>query len=143
LIFPTTLPPEPDPPAIVAIVEAPVAPVLPPIVELPEIDYIRPLDASNEPNTYPRFQCTWWAKEKRPDIPNYLGNANLWFNKLKAIKWPVGYEPRVNAIAQRGMHVAYTERVEGGMVYISERNYDYRGSYRERWAKASDFLYIY
>ncbi len=115
--------------------------------EAAEVDFIRPVEAvdSSGDNTYPAypFQCTRYAKQKRPDIPNNLGNANLWYYRLKAMGWPVGLEPRAGAIGQQGMHVVYIEKVEGDRVYLSERNWDYHGSYRERWADASSFLYIY
>lgn len=135
--------------AIVALQE----PVEPPktyeIVELPEIKFIYPealVDRSGT-NTYPSrpFQCTRYAKEKRPDIPNQLGNADKWYQYLKSQGWPVGEEPLVGAIAQtkRGMHVSYVEQVDGDMIYISERNYDYRGSYRERWVPAQSYYFIY
>lgn len=135
--------------AIVEVVQPPEPPKTYKIVEIPEVKFIYPewlIDRSGT-NTYPSYpyQCTRYAKDKRPDLPNQLGNADGWYQYLKAQGWPVGEEPLVGAIAQsrRGMHVAYVERVEGDLVYLSERNYDYRGSYRERWAHASDFVYIY
>jgi len=96
-------------------------------------------------NEYPAGQCTRYIKDMRPDIPNHLGNANKWFNALKSLGWEVGYEPRVGAIGQSiyGVHVVYIHEVSGSQVYLSERNYDYQGSYRERWANASGFKYIY
>ena len=42
-----------------------------------------------------------------------------------------------------GNHVVYIERVDGDQVYISERNYDRRGSYRETWMPANKYNYIY
>lgn len=96
-------------------------------------------------NYYPRFQCTWYAKTRRPDLPSHLGNANKWVGVVRKLGWKIGDEPKVGAVGQarRGNHVVYIEKVEGSRVYLSERNYDYRGSYRERWANASDFIYIY
>jgi surface antigen len=119
------------------------------IGEMPlhELDpVVEPVRTSNTPNEYPVGQCTWGAKQFRPDIPNHLGNADQWYYKLKSMGWPVGTEPRAGAIGQSilGMHVVYIVRVNpDGTVYLAEYNWDYHGSYRERTAPASSFLYIY
>lgn len=55
----------------------------------------------------------------------------------------MGSTPVVGAIGQQGNHVVYVEQVEADRVYISERNYDMAGGYRERWAPITDFTYIY
>lgn len=99
--------------------------------------------ASTGLNGYEYHQCTWYAKSRRPDLPNNLGNADTWYINAQAQGFAVGLVPRVGAIGQQGMHVVYIEQVKGNQVYLSERNYDYNGSYRERWANASDFVYIY
>lgn len=94
-------------------------------------------------NLYEYHSCTWYAKSRRPDLPNNLGNADTWYINAQAQGFAVGSMPRVGAVGQQGMHVVYIEKVKGNQVYLSERNYDFNGSYRERWANASDFLYIY
>lgn len=123
---------------------------LPKLEELPVVEPVHQVTRTaylDPTNTYPSapYQCTRYAKDRRPDIPNYLGNANLWFDKLAALGWAVGYEPRVGAIAQSiaSTHVAYVEQVDGSRIYISERNFDYNGSYNERWVNAGEWKYIY
>lgn len=97
-------------------------------------------------NTYTAGYCTWYVKNRRPDLPNNLGNANTWFHRARAQGMAVGYTPRAGAAAQTkaGMHVVYVESVNGnGTVNISEMNY--RGLYQisSRTVPASDLLYIY
>lgn len=95
-------------------------------------------------NGYDRCQCTYYAKSKRPDLPNNLGNADTWVIRARAQGIPTGSAPRAGAIGQRGMHVVYVERVNGdGTIYLSELNYDYNCGFRYRTAPASSFLYIY
>lgn len=90
---------------------------------------------------YPYGECTQYVWSKRP--VGRWGNASTWYSMAQAEGWAVGSTPKVGAIGQQGNHVVYIEKVKGNQVYLSERNYDYNGSYRERWANASDFLYIY
>ena len=87
------------------------------------------------------FQCTGYVASRRP--VGRWHNADTWVYMARAEGWATGTKPRVGAIGQQGNHVVYIEKVKGNQVYISERNYDFNGSYRERWANASDFLYIY
>lgn len=95
-------------------------------------------------NTYYRGYCTWYAKSKRPDIPNSLGNANTWFVRAQALGLPTGTEPKAGAIGQQGMHVVYIEKVNpGGTVTISEMNYKGFGIVSSRKVPASSFRYIY
>ncbi len=100
-----------------------------------------PTDTSG--NLYDYHSCTWHVKSRRPDLPNNLGNADTWFINAQAQGIPVGSKPKAGAVGQQGGHVVYIEKVKGNRVYLSERNYDWNGSYRERWANASDFVYIY
>lgn len=100
------------------------------------------VNASNG-NLYDYHSCTWHAKSMRPDLPNNLGNAYSWVSRAQAQGIPTGYEARAGAVGQQGNHVVYIISVSGDRVYLSERNYDWNGSYRERWASASDFVYIY
>ena len=90
---------------------------------------------------YPVGQCTWYVWTRRP--VGMWGNASTWYSMAQAEGWAVGSTPKVGAIGQQGNHVVLIEKVKGSQVYLSERNYDYNGSYRERWANAGDFVYIY
>lgn len=98
-------------------------------------------------NTYAPGYCTWYAKSRRPDLPNGLGNANMWYANAAAQGFAVGSAPKKGAIAQaiNEMHVAYVEGVslDGSMVTISEMNYG--GLYRmnTRTVPAYMFKYIY
>lgn len=101
-------------------------------------------------NTYPVGQCTYWVKQKKPQLGNYWGNANVWPSSARAAGYTTGSTPQVGAaaVATTGNHVAYVEQVRGGEIYISEMNfYDGKGgglnrtSYR--WADAAHFTYIY
>lgn len=95
-------------------------------------------------NTYTAGYCTWYAKSRRPDLPNNLGNANTWTARAASQGLATGSVPQVGAIGQQGMHVVYVEAVNGdGTITISEMNY--RGLYvtSSRTAPASSFSYIY
>jgi surface antigen len=95
-------------------------------------------------NTYTWGYCTWYAKSRRPDLPNNLGNADTWVSRAAAQGIPTGSTPRSGAIGQRGMHVVYVERVNAdGTVYISEMNYQAVGVVTFRTVAASYFYYIY
>lgn len=115
-------------------------------VETPSIGAVRRPQATSG-NLYTAGQCTAYAKDRRPDLPNSLGSANTWYSRAKAQGIPVGSVPKVGAIAwaKTGyMHVAYVERVNGdGTIFISEQNYKGRYVVSTRTAPASDFLYIY
>jgi surface antigen len=109
-------------------------------------------DASSRPaasaatagNTYARGYCTWYAKHRRPDLPNNLGNADTWLARARAQGLPTGSTPRAGAIGQRGMHVVYVERVNSdSTVTISEMNFKGWGIVSQRTVPASDFMYIY
>jgi surface antigen len=99
-------------------------------------------------NTYDAGYCTWYVKNKRPDLPNSLGNANRWYINAQAIGLSTGTTPQKGAVgvttAGRLGHVVYVESINGdGTINISEMNYE--GLYRisSRVASASDFVYIY
>lgn len=96
-------------------------------------------------NTYTAGACTWYVKNRRPDLPNNLGNASTWASRARAQGIPTGSTPRVGAVGQRGNHVVYVERVNGdGTVTISEMNYNYVAySLRTNTRPASYFTYIY
>ena len=95
-------------------------------------------------NTYSPGYCTWYAKTRRPDMPNNLGNANTWVSRAAAQGLATGSVPRVGAIGQQGMHVVYVESVNAdGTVTISEMNYNGWNVVSSRTVPASIFLYIY
>ena len=95
-------------------------------------------------NTYSRGYCTWYAKNRRPDLPNNLGNANTWVSRASAQGIPTGSAPQAGAIGQQGNHVVYVERVNGdGTVTVSEMNYAGFGVVSSRTVPASYFRYIY
>lgn len=99
---------------------------------------------SSAGNTYTPGYCTWYVKNRRPDLPNNLGNADTWVSRARAQGIPTGATPRVGAAGQRGMHVVYVESVNGdGTVTISEMNH--KGLYVKstRTLPASYFMYIY
>ncbi len=95
-------------------------------------------------NTYAPGYCTWYAKNRRPDLPNNLGNADTWVARAAAQGIPTGPTPRVGAIGQAGMHVVYVESVNGdGTVIISEMNYYGLYIVSSRTVPAGSFYYIY
>lgn len=99
---------------------------------------------SSTGNRYTAGYCTWYVKNRRPSLPNNLGNANTWAGRARAQGMATGSIPRTGAVGQRGMHVVYVERVNSnGTVTISEMNR--RGLFviSTRTVPASDFTYIY
>ncbi len=95
-------------------------------------------------NTYFAGYCTWYAKDRRPDLPNSLGNADTWVARAQTLGIPTSSAPRAGAIGQQGMHVVYVESVNSdGTVTISEMNY--QGPYitSSRTVAAGNFMYIY
>lgn len=104
---------------------------------------VKPAPVQSDGNLYGYLQCTYHAKNMRPDLPNNLGNAISWVQNAQSQGIPTGTEARVGAIGQQGNHVVYIRKVDGDRVYLSERNWNWNGGYRERWASARDFIYIY
>lgn len=103
---------------------------------------------STSGNLYAPGYCTWYVKNKRPDLPNNLGNANTWVSRASSQGYATGSTPRVGAVAYQPAsslgHVAYVEAVHNdGTVTVSEMNW--RGLYvvTERRVAASTFTYIY
>lgn len=95
-------------------------------------------------NTYAQGYCTWYAKNRRPDLPNNLGNANTWVARASAQGIPTGSAPQAGAIGQQGNHVVYVERVNAdGSVTVSEMNYAGFGVVSSRTVPAGTFRYIY
>lgn len=96
-------------------------------------------------NTYYNGYCTWYAKNKRPDLPNRLGNGGQWVANAAAQGYATGSTPRVGAIAETSGHVAYVESVNpNGTINISEMNgpagYGVVGT---RTVPANQYNYIY
>ncbi len=99
---------------------------------------------SSAGNTYYYGYCTFYAKSRRPDLPNNLGNADTWVSSAASQGFATGSTPRVGAIGQQGMHVVYVESVnKGGTVTVSEMNYNGWGVVSSRTVSASTFMYIY
>lgn len=99
---------------------------------------------SSAGNSYYAGYCTWYAKSRRPDMPNNLGNADTWAVRAAAQGFATGSTPRAGAIGQQGMHVVYVERVNrNGTVTVSEMNYQGFGVVSSRTVPASTFRYIY
>lgn len=90
---------------------------------------------------YDSLQCTGYVASRR--VVGQWGDAVTWPSYAKAEGYYVGSVPVAGAIGQRGNHVVYVEKVDGDRVYISERNYDWNGSYREMWRPISYYTYIY
>lgn len=105
----------------------------------------RPITASTSSgNGYVAGYCTWYVKNRRPSLPNNLGNADTWVSRAAALGMATGSVPRAGAVGQRGMHVVYVESVNtDGTVNISEMNH--KGLYviSHRTLPANYFMYIY
>lgn len=102
---------------------------------------------SSAGNTYSPGYCTWYVKNRRPDLPNNLGNANTWFARAQAQGLPTGSTPRAGAVGTTTAgdlgHVVFVESVNGNMVTISEMNYQGLYNMNTRTVPASSFVYIY
>lgn len=99
-------------------------------------------------NGYDYGFCTWYVKNRRPDLPNNLGNANTWYYMAQNYGIPTGTTPLAGAVGTTtsgGLgHVVYVESVNtDGSINISEMNYAGFGVQSSRVASASSFLYIY
>lgn len=115
-------------------------------VELPTgTKTISTFRSSGGANTYAYGWCTWWVKEKRPDIGGYWGNAGYaWISQAQASGFNTGSTPVPGAIGVTAGHVVYVESVNGSTINISEMGYGYRASaVNYRTTSASSFTYIY
>ncbi len=79
--------------------------------------------SSSAGNTYYYGYCTWYAKQRRPDLPNRLGNGGQWVSNAAALGYATGSTPSIGAIAEIPGHVMYVEAINGdGTIVISEMN---------------------
>ncbi len=102
------------------------------------------VSGSTAGNSYERGYCTWYAKSRRSDMPNNLGNAITWVSRAAAQGFATGSIPRAGAIGQSGNHVVYVESVNGdGTVTVSEMNHVGWNVVSSRTVAASTFSYIY
>lgn len=102
---------------------------------------------SGGPNGYDYGQCTWYVKNKRPDVGGYWGDANQWISSARSAGYSIGSQPVPGAIAVSNEsswgHVAYVESVNGNSVTVSEMNVQGVGVISTRTVSASFFTYIY
>ncbi len=103
---------------------------------------------SNAPytaNMYEPGQCVWYVKNKRPDLPNTLGNATDWFANAQRQGLSTGLNPRVGAVGWRYGHVVYIESVNGdGTVTYSDMNGNYVAfEIGRKTVSANSLKYIY
>lgn len=99
-------------------------------------------------NLYVPGNCTWYVKQKRPDIGNQWGNANSWYASAAAAGFKTGKMAKKNAIGVsfEGYfgHVVYVEKWLGnGRILISEMNVGGLYNTQTREADESEFVYIY
>ncbi len=95
-------------------------------------------------NRYVRGYCTWYVKNRRPDMPNNLGNAINWVSRAAAQGFATGSVPLAGAVGQQGNHVVYVESVNGdGTVTVSDMNFDGWNVVTTRTVSAVNFTYIY
>ncbi len=102
--------------------------------------------SSGYENWYPQGVCTWYAKEKRPDLPWFYGDYGLAVNwawsaercgfyvdQVPAAGDVIVFPPGANG-AYGGGHVGYVEEVTEDSILISECNVTHDASYSlEPW----------
>ncbi len=99
---------------------------------------------SSDGNRYVAGYCTWYVKNRRPDLPNNLGNAATWVSRAAAQGLATGSTPATGAVGQKGNHVVYVESVNGdGTINISDMNYQALYVVTHRTVPANQFSYIY
>lgn len=94
-------------------------------------------------NTYTYGYCTWYVKNRRPDLPNNLGNAITWTSRAAAQGIGTGTVAVPGAVGQKGNHVVYVESVSGGQMTISEMNYEGWNIKSSRTTSTAGWSFIY
>lgn len=95
-------------------------------------------------NLYTPGNCTWYAKSRRPDLPNNLNNARTWATKASAQGFTIGTTPQAGAIGQKGNHVIYIESVNSdGTMNISDMNYQSLYEITHRTISSVGWTFIY
>ena len=103
-------------------------------------------------NRYAAGNCTWYAYERRMQlgrpIGSFWGNANTWVASARAAGFVVNKTPAPGAIFQTTAgyygHVGIVERVENGVVHVSDMNYAGYGIITHRELNgAGGYLYIH
>lgn len=93
----------------------------------------------SDSNPYPYGYCTFYAFQKRKDLPKNLGNAKDWLKnaKLQGLQVCEGKDcpPKERAVVSLSSphslgHVGVVEKVEGNKILVCEMN-------QEGWAKVS------
>ena len=103
-------------------------------------------------NRYAAGNCTWYVYERRLQlgrpIGSFWGNASTWATSARAAGFVVNNTPAPGAIFQTTAgyygHVGIVERVENGVVYVSDMNYAGYGIITHRTLNgAGGYLYIH
>lgn len=91
-------------------------------------------------NLYSRGFCTWYAKNRRPDLPNSLGNADTWLVRAQKLGLPTSKTPVIGSVAVAyATHVAIVEQVNGSQLLISDMNHKQLGVVSTRWVSTAVF----
>jgi LysM repeat protein len=139
-------------PALEEVIEPRELPATVPIISVPAKDIKAPATttvsvtpkATTSGNGYVAGYCTWYVKNRRPDLPNNLGNASSWVSNASKQGLSTGSTPAVGAVGQRNNHVVYVESINGdGTITISDMNHQALYEITTRVVNASDFRYIY
>lgn len=106
-------------------------------------------------NTYPKGNCTYYAKQQVEYIGNGWGNASEWANSARKYGYTVDHNPAVGTVVvfQGGQggastqygHVAVVRQVSGNSIFIEEMNgFAGFGNVGTRWVtSASSYEYIH
>ena len=103
--------------------------------------------APDSPNLFDGGNCTYYVKERRPDIPNEFGNANTWDDVAQQMGYTVSDTPMVGAVGVSNGgyygHVVYVEEISGDQVFVSEMNVHGLWVTDRAWYPINQFVYIY